>query len=90
MTPLITGFLIGVIFATSIVAGLFFLKFWRRTGDILFLAFAAAFIVEGLNRLRFLFAEHPNEGSSSIYLVRLFAFMLIVVAIVLKNRNRKS
>ncbi len=87
MTPLMTGFMIGVIFTTSVVAGLFFLKFWRRTGDLLFLAFAVAFLTEGLNRARFLFLEHPNEGSPSIYFVRLVAFALIVAAIVFKNRR---
>jgi len=81
------GFLIGIIFTTSLVAGLFFLKFWRDTKDLLFLAFAAAFLIEALNRLRFLFAEHPNEGNPSIYLVRLLAFMLIVAAILYKNRR---
>jgi hypothetical protein len=81
MSPLLAGFLIGAIFAMSIVAGTFFLKFWRRTGDVLFLAFAAAFLIEGINRLRFLFVEHPNEGVPSIYLVRLIAFTLIVAVL---------
>ena len=82
------GFLLGIIFAASLVAGLFFLKFWRDTKDVLFLAFAAAFLIEALNRLRFLFIEHPNEGNPSIYLVRLLAFMLIVAAILYKNRRQ--
>lgn len=87
MSPLVAGFLLGIIFTTSLVAGLFFLKFWRRTGDLLFLAFAAAFLIEGFNRLRFLYVEHTNEGTPSIYFVRLVAFMLIVAAIVAKNRG---
>ena len=87
MSPLFTGFLLGAIFTTSLVAGLFFLKFWRRTGDLLFLAFAAAFLIEGINRVRFLFVAHPNEGTPSIYFVRLVAFTLIVAAIVAKNRG---
>jgi hypothetical protein len=89
MSPLHAGFLIGIIFATSLVASLFFLKFWRRTGDLLFLAFAAAFLIEGLNRLRLLFLQDPSEGSPSIYFVRLLAFMLIVAAIVVKNRGSR-
>lgn len=47
---MIEGFLLGVIAVCSIIAGLFFLRFWRDTRDSLFLAFAAAFIIEGLNR----------------------------------------
>lgn len=85
---MIEGFLLGVIVTTSITAGAFFLKFWRSTRDSLFLAFGAAFIVEGLNRMSFLFIANPNEGRPVIYLVRLFAFLLLLAAIVNKNSGR--
>ena len=88
MSEIFIGFFTGVIFTMQMVAALFFLKFWRDTKDVLFLAFAAAFLIEALNRLRFLFIEHPNEGNPSIYLVRLLAFMLIVAAILYKNRRQ--
>lgn len=79
------AFLLGVIATTSIVAGVFFLKFWKRTHDLLFLAFATAFLIEGLNRVATLAVAHPNEGSPWIYLVRLFAFLIILAAILHKN-----
>lgn len=79
------GFLLGVIVTSSIVASAFFWKFWRQTRDELFLAFAAAFFIEGINRLSFLFIASPNEGRPAIYIVRLVAFLLIVAAIVRKN-----
>jgi uncharacterized membrane protein HdeD (DUF308 family) len=82
---MLEGFLLGIIVTASIVAAGFFWKFYRQTRDTLFLAFAAAFLVEGLNRLSFLFIEAPNEGSPAIYLVRLIAFLLILTAIVRKN-----
>lgn len=85
---MIDGFLLGVIVTASLTAGVFFLKFWRRTGDQLFLAFSIAFIIEGLNRIGFLFVDRPNEGNPIIYTVRLLAFLLIVAAIVRKNRGR--
>jgi len=85
---MIEGFLLGVIVTASLTSGLYFLKFWKRTGDQLFLAFAAAFLIEGLNRIGFLLVEHPNEGSPVIYTVRFLAFLLIVDAIVRKNRGR--
>lgn len=85
---MITGFLLGIIVTASLTAGIFFLKFWRRTGDPLFMAFAAAFLIEGLNRVVFLFMERPSEGSPIIYTIRLFAFLLILIAIVRKNRHR--
>jgi hypothetical protein len=84
---MIEGFLLGVIVTSSIVAAGFFFRFWRRTGDRLFFAFAAAFLIEGLNRLAFLFIETPNEGSPAIYLVRLLAFLIIFMAIIAKNRR---
>lgn len=86
---MIDGFLLGMIFTTSLVAGVFFLKFWRRTGDPLFLAFAAAFTIEGLNRLSFLLLQNPAEGHPAIYLVRLLAFLLIIGAIVSRNRRTR-
>lgn len=81
------GFLLGVIVISSLVAGAFFLKFWRKTRDLLFLGFAAAFMIEGINRLAFLFLAEPNEGTPVIYTVRLFSYLLILAAIVHKNRN---
>ena len=82
------GFLLGVIATTSLIAAAFFLKFWRQTRDALFLAFSAAFLIEGINRASVLFIERPDEGHPSIYIVRFLAFLLILVAIVNKNRRR--
>lgn len=84
---MIEGFLLGVIVTASLTAGIFFLRFWRRTSDPLFVAFSAAFTIEGLNRIGFLFVDRPNEGSPTIYMVRLLAFLLILAAIVWKNRS---
>jgi uncharacterized membrane protein len=83
-------FLLGYIFATSLLAGLFFLRFWRDTRDGLFLAFAAAFTIEAFNRLTFLLVAHPSEASPLVYVVRMLAFLIIVVAIVAKNRKVRS
>jgi uncharacterized membrane protein HdeD (DUF308 family) len=82
---MIEGFLLGIIVTASLVAAAFFWKFWRQTRDMLFLAFAAAFMIEGINRISFLFIESPNEGRPAIYVVRLIAFLLILAAIVRKN-----
>ncbi len=84
----IEAFLIGVIATSSLTAGVFFLKFWRKTRDSLFLAFGLAFVIEGLNRCAFLFLTKPNEGNPYIYLVRLLAFLLILGAILRKNLGR--
>ena len=86
---MIEGFLLGVIATASITAGIFFLKFWRKTNDSFFLAFAASFIIEGLNRSAVLFVNKPNEGSPWTYLVRLLSLLLILVAILRKNYGEK-
>jgi len=69
----------------SMTAGLFFLKFWRKTRDNLFLAFAASFLMEGLNRTAVLLVEKPNEGSPLIYFIRFVSFLIILAAILRKN-----
>jgi uncharacterized membrane protein HdeD (DUF308 family) len=82
---MIAGFLLGVIATASLTAGIFFLKFWRKTHDSFFLAFAASFIIEGLNRSAVLLVNKPNEGSPWTYLVRLLSLLLILIAILRKN-----
>ena len=82
---MLEGFLLGVISTSSVTAGVFFLKFWKQTRDTLFLSFAFAFIIEGLNRAALLFVAKPNEGSPLIYVVRLCVFLLILAAILKKN-----
>lgn len=82
---MIQGFLLGIIATSSLMVGIFFLKFWKHTRDFLFLAFAIAFMIEAFSRASVLFLDKPNEGSPWIYLVRLLASVLILVAILKKN-----
>ncbi|HEY1809926.1 MAG TPA: DUF5985 family protein [Acidobacteriaceae bacterium] len=86
-TPLFEGFLLGVIATSSILAGIFFLRYWRDTRDSLFLAFALAFLIEGVNRSFRIFFAHPNEASPWVFVVRAFAFLIILGGIVNKNRQ---
>ncbi|HEU4655485.1 MAG TPA: DUF5985 family protein [Steroidobacteraceae bacterium] len=83
---MLNGFLLGTIVTASLIAGAFFIKFWRQTRDTLFLAFGASFIVEGLNRSMILLVDEPNLGHPLIYLVRLLSYLLILIAIIDKNR----
>ena len=84
---MIEGFLLGVIVTASLTAAGFFWRFYRHTRDSLFFAFAAAFAIEGINRMAFLLVDKPSEGSPIIYMVRLVAFLLLLGAIVAKNRR---
>jgi hypothetical protein len=81
----LSAFLSGAITFGFLVAGLFFARFWRRTRDGLFLAFAAAFMLLGLNQALLVLSGIPVEERSPLYLLRLAAFLLIIVAIVRKN-----
>jgi uncharacterized membrane protein HdeD (DUF308 family) len=78
--------LLGAIAMASLVAGLFFLRFWRQGRDPFFLLFALSFFVEGVNRIVLALSPKPHEGSPAIYLVRLASFLLIIGAIIAKNR----
>jgi hypothetical protein len=84
---MIEGYLLGVIATASLVAGAYFLKFWRQTRDPLFLGFACAFLIEGINRTCFLFVTNPETGSVTLYTVRLLSYVVILVAIAHKNRR---
>jgi len=80
-------FLSGAITAGFVVAGFFFLRFWKRTDDALFLAFAVAFWLLGLGQALLAFTDIPVEERSWLYLLRLAAFSLILVSIWRKNRR---
>lgn len=84
---MIEGFLLGVIVTASLTAAGFFWCFYRQTRDRLFLAFSGAFCIEGINRMAFLLIDKPSEGSPAIYMVRLVAFLLLLGAIIAKNRT---
>jgi hypothetical protein len=79
-------FLSGAVAFGFTLAGLFFLRFWTRTHDGLFLAFAIAFALLGLVQAILALANFTTEEQSSIYLIRLGAFLLIILAILRKNR----
>jgi hypothetical protein len=80
-------FLAGAIVAGFAVAGLFFLKFWKKTHDELFLAFTGAFWLLGLGQALLTFSNIPLEERTPLYLLRLAAFVLILTAIWRKNRS---
>jgi len=83
----LVSFLGGAATLGFVVAGLFFLRFWQRTRDGLFLSFAAAFWLLGLNQALIALANIPVEERSWVYLLRLLAFGIILVSIFRKNRK---
>jgi hypothetical protein len=80
-------FVSGATMLASLAVALFFLRFWRETGDRLFGIFSLAFAVFAANRLLLTILDESSEGRTYVYLVRLGAFVLILLAIVDKNRS---
>jgi hypothetical protein len=80
----------GMIAMAYLVAGFFFLRFWLRTRERLFLAFAGAFWLLGLNQALVGLSGAPPEDQGSYYLLRLAAFILIIFAVIAKNARRSD
>ena len=75
----------GALAMGYLVAAMFFLKFWSEARDRLFGLFASAFALLAVQRVLLPFA--PADMDWLPYVVRLLAFVLIIVAIVDKNRR---
>ena len=86
--PAMVAFAAGAMTLGFLAVGLFFLKFWRRTGDGLFLAFAVAFALLAANQAVPVLFGIPSEHQGYLYLLRLAAFLLIILAVLRKNLGR--
>ena len=80
-------FVSGLITMGFIVSGVFFLRYWTRTREALFAAFAVAFWMLAANQALLVIARDTLEERSWLYLLRLGAFVLILAAVVAKNRR---
>jgi hypothetical protein len=78
--------LTGAIAIASLLASLFFLRFWRQTHDRFFLYFALSFLIEAANRLVLGVLWIVDEDGAMFYSVRVIAYGLILLAIWQKNR----
>lgn len=83
------AFLSGGITMGCAVAGLFFLRFWKRTRDRLFIAFAFAFWLLAVAQTLLTFNRASTDQSTWLYLIRLAAFAMILFSIWQKNRKRR-
>jgi zinc transporter ZupT len=85
---LINSFLSGAIVIAAWAIALFFLRFKKTTNDRLFGFFAAAFFLIGLERI--VLELNSSELPAQVYLIRLTAFLLILIGILDKNRKEKK
>jgi len=82
-------FLFGAVTMGFLVAAGFFARFWRDTGDRLFVAFAVAFALLALNQALAQWLGAADERVAYTYLLRVLGFVLILAAIIDKNLRAK-
>ncbi|MDB5772169.1 MAG: hypothetical protein V7606_3031 [Burkholderiales bacterium] len=81
--------LVGATAMGTLIAGLFFLRYWKSTRDRFFLFFAISFFIEGFNRLLIGPDMQSETAQQNIfYVLRLISYGLILFAIWDKNRPR--
>jgi peptidoglycan/LPS O-acetylase OafA/YrhL len=85
----VIAFVSGAVTMGFLVACFFFLRFWRKTSDRFFLAFALAFLVLALNQALAQWIGDADERVGYTYLLRVLAFVLILAAIVDKNLSAR-
>jgi hypothetical protein len=83
-------FLSGAVAFGFCICGLFFIRFFHRTRDELFLAFAVAFGLLGVGQAIVTLSNLPTEERAPIFLIRLAAFAVMLFAILRKNRGAKA
>ncbi len=83
-------FLLGSIAIGSFVIGLFFLRYWRSTGDRFFLYLMLSFWIETINRVAIAWTKALSEDAPVFYWVRLVSYVMILLAIWEKNRSRSD
>lgn len=88
MTASLVLLVYGALATSYAIVGMFFLKFWARTRDRLFALFAAAFWLLALHRALAVVTYNWFADSTWLYVLRLVAFVVILAAIIDKNRAR--
>lgn len=82
--------LLGAIAMACFTISLLFLRSWKTTHDRFFLFFAVSFFIEGSSRAMLGVINYSNEEEPFFYVLRLFAFILILWAIADKNWLKKN
>jgi multidrug efflux pump subunit AcrB len=83
----VQAFLSGAICMACFAIGLVFLRYWRVSKDPFFIWFAAAFWCFSIGWALKLVGPSYQEHSHYLYVPRLIGFLLILTAIVAKNRR---
>ena len=81
------AFLSGAVAFGFFIAALFFFRFWQRTADWLFYWFGIAFLLLAVGQTLLSLLDVSIEERSWLFMLRLAAFSIIIVAILQKNRR---
>ena len=84
---MINTFLQGAVAMGWLVAGVFFLRFWQQSQDRLFLQFAFAFWLLAFSSVMLGTIPFATESRVDVFVVRLVAYALILVAIIDHTRS---
>ena len=80
---------IAIASAKAALVALFFMRFWRKTRDRLFVIFSIAFLLLAANWLLVGLSGAAEDRKVLFYVLRLLAFIAIIIGIVDKNRVRQ-
>ena len=81
------AFILGATAMGCLTITVFFLRFWRETGDRFFALLALGFAMFAVNRGVLVTLDETAEARTYVYAIRLLAFVLIASAIIDKNRR---
>ena len=84
---ILSVFLSGAMAMACLITAAFFLRFWQKTRESLFLFFSAAFLTLMTERILRTFLHLDDELAPFIYCLRLAAFVMLIVGILYKNRR---
>lgn len=80
-----SDFLQGATMLAGLAIALFFLRYWRDTGERLFGVLALAFAIFGASRIALFAIGSDSEARTWVYGLRALTFLMIIVAILDKN-----
>jgi hypothetical protein len=80
-------FLLGALAMGFFAIAMFFARFFVRTADRFFAFMATAFVIMSANQIALAALGEDSEYHSWVYLLRLSAFVLILIGIYDKNRR---
>lgn len=83
-------FLSGMATMGLLIAGLFFFRFWTRTRDRLFAIFGWAFCLIAVTEVFTPPSGINPEPVYYVYILRIIAFLLLIVGIVAKNLEQRK